>query len=85
MKNHILPRKVDEEALKMEFENVVSSSSNNLNVSINCEFREKLKGLVKFYVSEANAVCGNKQNLKLHKTLKGLSSNKLIKAIKEMV
>ena len=60
MKNHILPRKVDEEALKMEFEKVVSSISNDLNVSINCEFREKLKGLIKSYVSEANAVCGNK-------------------------
>ena len=71
-----LARKVDEEMLKVEFEKLVASISSDINVGINCEFREKLKGLVKSYVSEAYAVCQNKQNLRLHKTLRGLSSNK---------
>ena len=45
----------------------------------NCDFRDKLKSLVKSYVSDANAICGNKQNQFLHRTLKGLSLNKSIK------
>ena len=34
---------------------------------------------MKSYVSDANAICGNKQNQFLHRTLKGLSLNKSIK------
>ena len=45
-------------------------------------FIQKLKELVKYYVSEANAVCGNKQNLSSHKTLEGLCSDKGINLCK---
>ena len=40
---------MDEELIKVEFEKLVASITSDINVGINCEFREKLKGLVKVH------------------------------------
>ena len=82
LKNHILPKKVDEQNLRVEAEKIVTSISRSVNVILNLDFKEKLKSILKSYVSQANSICSNKQNQSFHKTLQALSMNKEIKVCK---
>ena len=79
LKNHILPLKLDEGALRVEIEKLVSKCLFDTNVILNLEFTEKLKSLVKSYIADSNGICSNKQNQMFHKTLRSLKSNKKIK------
>ena len=82
LKNHILPKKLNEGQLKVEFEKLLSSITYDNNVILTPDFKEKLKSMVKSYVSEANGLCSVKQNQFLHRTLHALSLNKNIKVCK---
>ena len=82
LKSHILPKKIDEEGVKVEIEKLVSNITNEYNVVISSGFKEKLRSLCKSFVSEANGVCSNKQNQLFHRTIKSLSANKEIKVCK---
>ena len=82
LKNHILPKKVNEILLKVDIEKLVSSITYDNNVILNVDFRDKLKSMVKSYVSQCNGLCSNKQNQSLHNTLRALGMNKLIKVCK---
>lgn len=79
LKNHILPLKLDEGALRVEIEKLVSKCLYDTNVILNLEFTEKLKSLVKSYIADSNGICSNKQNQMFHKTLRSLKCNKKIK------
>ena len=82
LKSHILPKRIDEEGVKVEIEKLVSNIINEYNVVISSGFKEKLRSLCKSFVSEANGVCSNKQNQLFHRTIKSLSANKEIKVCK---
>ena len=79
LKNHILPRKIDENALKVEVEKLVSNVTKEFNVEMNSEFKNKLRSMCKSFLSQANGLCSNKQNQLLHKTIRSLNRNKNIK------
>ena len=73
---------MDENALKVDIEKLVSSITYDVNVVLNLDFKERLKSMIRSYVNEANGLCSNRQNQFLHKTLRALSFNKEIKVCK---
>ena len=79
MKHHILPKKIDELSLRIEVEKLVSNIKYDRPIILNLEFKERLKSLVKSFISEGNGICSNKQNQAFHRTLRSLSTNKQIK------
>lgn len=51
-------------------------------ITLNADFKDKLKFCVNGFISQAKYVCGSKQNQAIHKTLKKLAMNKNIKVCK---
>ena len=79
LKHHILPNKLDENNLRVEIEKLIFNVTNEYNVVISSDFKEKLRAICKSFVSQANGLCSTRQNQLFHKTVRGLLRNESIK------
>ena len=68
-----------ENNLRVEIEKLIFNLTNEYNVLISSDFKEKLRAICKFFLSQANGFCSTRQNESFHKPVRGPKRNESIK------
>ena len=71
--------KLDENSLRVEIEKLIFNLTNEYNLLITSDFKEKLRAICKSFLSQANGFCSSRQKESFHKTVRGPCRNESIK------
>ena len=82
LKHHILPQKLDADAVKLSIEKVVYSAIRDTGITVDHEFRDNVKFCTQSFLSNSKSLCSSKVNQTLHRTLSLLAKDKTIKICK---
>ena len=81
--HHVLPRKIDQDTVKISLERLLYSFKNKLHISsIDDEIKTEIKYIFRMFIIDAKQQCDKRHNQFIHRTFSSLSHNPKIKMCK---